>query len=76
MKIEWTPTADRLPDEAGSYLVTVMSHGLPQLAQEPVPFVDVEYFFASRNEWLYEQYEVIAWAYLPEPWNGKDGEEG
>ena len=72
MTIEWIPTADRLPDEAGMYLVTAMSNGLSQFGKGPTPFVDAEYFFASRNEWEYEQYDVLAWAELPEPWERED----
>lgn len=72
MKIDWTPTAERLPDRAGAYLVTVTN------ISKYDPFVDVEYFYADIGEWAYYGYDVIAWAERPDPWEreDEDGQRG
>ena len=66
--IDWTPTAERLPDRADAYLVTVTS------GSKYGPFVDVVFFFADPGYWDCSGFDVLAWAERPEPWEREEEE--
>ena len=60
---EWIPVSERLPEEDGEYLVTVLD------SYSGRPFVDISHYFIGNvnNKGFYKAYEVMAWMQLPEP---------
>lgn len=67
----WIPCEDRLPDEGGSYIVTIN-------ANERYNTVDIDTFY-SGGTWcvdkLYDDSKVTAWMQLPEPYKEADNED-
>lgn len=61
---EWIPVSERLPEEDGEYLVTVLD------SYSGRPFVDISHYFIGNvnNNGFYKAYEVMAWMPLPEPY--------
>ena len=69
----WIPTAERLPDKSGLYLVTVRSWQVPL-----VTGVDVFYFSKTNMSeahwnkdntlWKANDPLILAWCELPEPY--------
>ncbi len=64
----WIPCSERLPDEAGTYMVTDYAGGISEVATD-------EYFCRDDGKpvWMYSQ-NVVAWMPLPKPW--KEGQDG
>ena len=62
MKIEWHPiyTYD-IPEESGYYLVTAMNERGDRHVTEA-------HFSVVRQEWSWPE-RVLAWAYMPEPYD-------
>lgn len=67
---QWIPVSERLPDETGTYLVTVGNHAYP---------VEEAVFFAKDSYWAYvytgSRYRdgyILAWMPLPEPYKEEE----
>lgn len=56
---QWIPVSERLPDEAGTYMVTDYAGGISEVATD-------EYFCRDDGKpvWMYSQ-NVVAWMPLP-----------
>lgn len=64
----WIPTADRLPEEPGFYLTTVMILD-PVVDDGKDHLIDISYF-NTRHRWAdFDPEDVIAWMPLPEPYS-------
>lgn len=67
---EWIPCSERQPNKPGWYLVTF------KLDEEN--FVGEKYtigtrYFDRNGIWVtYFEDAIVAWAALPEPWNGEE----
>ena len=61
---EWIKTTDRRPDKSGRYLATVKYHS--GWSEEYVVFYNKD----SKEEWAHDDFPVIAWMPLPEPYEG------
>ena len=63
MEVEWI--TDRKPDKTGDYLVTLPDGNNGR-------YVDIESFYADNEEKDWSTiYNVLAWAELPEPYDGE-----
>ena len=63
----WIPCSERLPDESGTYLVSIGNYnGVPKVWR--MYFTTVEY-----PRWL-TFYKVTAWMPLPEPYKGEQND--
>ncbi len=68
--IDWIPTAERCPDVAGLYLVTVK---LYNENCRKVIGVTTHATNWRRGTWMsFEDDDVVAWAKMPEPYYGGD----
>ena len=67
---EWIPCSERLPEKEGEYLVTICAIYFEVFHR----FISTLYFNPRTNpNWFgYLNDEIVAWAYLPEPWEGGD----
>ena len=67
---EWIPVTERLPDKAGTYLVTYHPR-YGDNVDENVVAIDVDNF--GRGLWgNRKRQRVIAWMPLPEPYKGSE----
>lgn len=67
---EWIPIEERLPDKAGTYLVTYHPRYGDNI-NENVVAIDVDNF--GRGLWgNRKRQRVIAWMFLPEPYKGSE----
>lgn len=55
----WIPVSERLPEEAGVYLVTMKDHEVYELS-----FSDERWFVQGNDE-------IVAWMPLPEPYKSE-----
>lgn len=63
MKIEWIPIYNYvLPEKDGFYLVTAVD-------EKGKRHVTESYFSVVRQEWSWPE-KILAWAYMPEPYDG------
>lgn len=65
-KTDWIPCEERLPSEAGFYLVTVKREGK----------LEVFCLYYKKEYWLCDQVEIgkiIAWTDLPQPYKKEGG---
>ena len=70
--VKWIPVTERLPEKAGSYLVTLQENENAISLGGDDPFVWVKFFDGRKwhnNSW----YDVLAWREKPEPWRGEEG---
>lgn len=63
-KNEWIPVEERLPEKAHDVLVTVI--------EDKWTYVSIDSYHASINCWMNNDYGVIAWMPLPEPYKVKE----
>lgn len=72
-KMRWIPVAEKLPEEGGDYLVTMVSPGY----FSGQPYTNWLYWNAADCDWLTDEAgdsvpeqetEVIAWKPIPEPY--------
>lgn len=71
--VKWIPVTERMPEKAGSYLVTLQGNENAISLGGDNPFVWVELFDGS--EWHNSSwYDVLAWREKPEPWKEKSDE--
>lgn len=69
---QWISVTERLPEKAGSYLVTLQENENAISLGGDDPFVWVKFFDGRKwhnNSW----YDVLAWREKPEPWRGEEG---
>lgn len=73
MRVDWIPVTERLPDGCDDVLITVQ---IPDEGDDL--FVLVGWWNATLKSWaVYDEpgskieYNVIAWAPLPEPYKGE-----
>lgn len=81
--ITWVPTSERLPEEAGFYLITVKSRGKDDpFRLKPWDGVSTEVgfdrFINTRRDtnrgqwWAVRETDVLAWAELPKPYRREE----
>jgi len=68
-KMKWIPVKERLPEEDGTYLITYNNFrgkkcvSTMQFSEEELNYYDYNYI-----ESIFKRYGVIAWAYMPTPY--------
>lgn len=60
---DWIPCEERLPEQSGLYLITVITNDKTHTKAG----ID---FFYDASYWNYYGGNVVAWMPLPEPWKG------
>jgi len=69
--VKWISVTERLPEKAGSYLVTLQGNENAISIGGDDPFVWVKFYDGRKwhnNSW----YDVLAWREKPEPWRGEE----
>lgn len=74
---EWIPCNERLPEEAGMYLITEQNYGFKFDAVCKNVLVHSSYFSVNEKEFQDTVYlpncsNITAWMPLPEPYKGDD----
>ena len=59
---EWIPCSERLPEESGEYITTVIWGNKPMQTTGA--------YDAKRKEWSRHSYNPVAWMEWPEPYRG------
>ena len=77
--MRWIPVTERLPEDSGEYLVSVIDglYGNGDYKAVGVAwFAHQKDYAIVRSEWreLGMGEEVVAWMPLPKPWSGKESE--
>lgn len=65
----WIPVKEKNPEEWGWYLVTIHSDEMNNTYVEVVEYIEDEWQFHST---ICDDYEIIAWQKLPEPYVEED----
>ena len=66
-KGEWIPVSERLPEKSGEYLIAIKDRG----------YTEISWFYFADKKWSYRNVDIVAWAYVPEPYKegGNIGKE-
>lgn len=67
---QWVPCSERLPEESGKYLVTVLDGIGRRTTTAPYHPLSKSWTLTGRMTY----WKVVAWMELPEPWEGEEHE--
>ena len=68
----WIPCSERFPDEVGAYIVTVRDKKIPEITGTRIDIWCLDYdkyrWNKYENPYGDNEYEIVAWMPLPEPY--------
>lgn len=72
----WIPVSERFPDEVGAYIVTVRDRKIPEIIGTKIDRWcldgDKYRWIKYENPYVDNEYEIVAWMPLPEPYKEEE----